>query len=82
MSQGNSEILFNKRNIKSPLKQSPSTARGILYIIEGHGRKGPWCNGNELMNLYTRKVQKAGQQIQKKIQQEELRPFEFVVNRN
>jgi len=78
----NSEILFNKKNLKSPLEQSPMTAKGILYILEDMKVVENAEDSVELVNLYTKRVNKPSASLTKKIRSKEFRPFEFLINRN
>ncbi len=82
MNKGNSEILFNKKNVKSPLVQSPLTAKGILYILEETKVMAMAEDSAELVNLYTKRVHKPSAALNKKIAQNDFRPFEFLINRN
>jgi len=82
MATNNSEILFNKRNLKSPIEQSPITARKILYILGEGLVEQKKEDSLELINLYTKRVNKPSQALSKKISLDEFRPFEFLVNRN
>jgi hypothetical protein len=82
MATKNSEILFNKRNLKSPIEQSPITAREILYILGEGLVEQKKEDSLELINLYTKRVNKPSQALSKKISLDEFRPFEFLVNRN
>ncbi len=82
MSRKNSEILFNKKKLKSPLVQSPSAAKGILYILEDIKVVENAEDSAELMNLYTKRVNKPSASLSKKILANQFRPFEFLINRN
>jgi hypothetical protein len=82
MSYSNSEILFNKKNLKSPIEQSPLTAKGILYLLEDTRAVENAEDSVELVNLYTKRVNKPSASLTKKIQGKEFRPFEFLINRN
>jgi len=82
MSNSNSEILFNKKNLKSPIEQSPTTAKGILYLLEDIKVVENAEDSVELVNLYTKRVNKPSATLSKKIASGEFRPFEFLINRN
>ena len=82
MGKSNSEILFNKKNLKTPIEQSPSTAKGILYILGDLKVVENACDSVELVNLYTKRVNKASVSLSKKINSNDFRPFEFLINRN
>ncbi|TXH57071.1 MAG: hypothetical protein E6Q89_04715 [Bacteroidia bacterium] len=82
MSYSNSEILFNKKNLKSPVEQSPVMAKKILYILEDVKVSQKAEDSTELVNLYTKRVNKPSQSLSKKISSNDFRPFEFLVNRN
>jgi hypothetical protein len=78
----NAEILFNKKNLKSPIEQSPVTARKILYILEDIRAVKKAEDSSELVNLYTKRLNKPSASLNKKIQCNDFRPFEFLINRN
>ena len=82
MSYSNSEILFNKKNLKSPIEQSPVTAKKILYILEDVRVMQKAEDSAELVNLYTKRVNKPSQSLSKKMSANDFRPFEFLINRN
>lgn len=82
MANSNSEILFNKKNLKTIVEQSPITAKKILYILEDMKVSQHAEESVELVNLYTKRVNKPSQSLTKKINNNDLRPFEFLVNRN
>ncbi len=82
MSNNNAEILFNKKKLKSPLVQSPTTAKGIMYILEDIKVVENAEDSVELVNLYTKRVNKPSASLSKKILTNEFRPFEFLINRN
>jgi hypothetical protein len=82
MAYSNSEILFNKKNLKSPIEQSPVTARKILYILEDVGVNQKAEDSAELVNLYTKRVNKPSQSLSRKMSNNDFRPFEFLINRN
>ena len=82
MGHSNSEILFNKKNLKSPVEQSPITAKKILYIFDEVKVVQKAEDSTELVNLYTKRINKPSQSLTKKILSEDFRPFEFLVNRN
>jgi hypothetical protein len=82
MAYSNSEILFNKKNLKSPVEQSPITAKKILYILEDVKVLQKAEDSSELVNLYTKRVNKPSQTLTKKINSNDFRPFEFLINRN
>ncbi|MBK7762485.1 MAG: hypothetical protein IPI46_03830 [Bacteroidetes bacterium] len=82
MNKGNSEILFNKKKLKSPLAQTPSTAKGILYILEETKVVEIAEDAVEMVNLYTKKVNKPSATLTKKILSNDFRPFEFLISRN
>jgi len=82
MAYSNSEILFNKKNLKSPIEQSPVTAKKILYILEDVRVMQKAEDSAELVNLYTKRVNKPSQSLSKKMSTNDFRPFEFLVNRN
>jgi hypothetical protein len=78
----NSEILFNKKNLKSPIEQTNTTAKKILYILDEVNVVEKGEDSSELVNLYTKRVNKSSQSLTKKILHNDFRPFEFLVNRN
>jgi hypothetical protein len=82
MCYNNSEILFNKKKLKSPVEQSTQTARRILYILDEANvvEKGEFSS--ELVNLYTKRINKPSQSLTKKFLHNNFRPFEFLVNKN
>ncbi|MBL7764525.1 MAG: hypothetical protein JNJ58_00390 [Chitinophagaceae bacterium] len=82
MGHSNSEILFNKKNLKSPIEQSTTTARKILYILDEAKTVQKAEDASELVNLYTKRVNKPSQSLLKKIMTNDFRPFEFLINRN
>lgn len=82
MSYSNSEILFNKKNLKSPVEQSTQTAKKILYILDEVNVVEKGEDSSELVNLYTKRINKPSQSLTKKILHNDFRPFEFLVNRN
>ena len=82
MSNSNSEILFNKKNLKSPIEQSPMTAKGILYLLEDTKVVENAEDSVELVNLYTKRVNRPSAALTKKIIAKDFRPFEFLINRN
>lgn len=71
-----------KKNLKSPLVQSPNTAKGIMYILEDNKVVEHALDSAELVNLYTKRVNKTSASLSKKIVNGQFRPFEFLVNRN
>jgi len=82
MGYSNSEILFNKKNLKSPIEQSATTAKGILYLLEDVRVVENSEDSAELVNLYTKRVNRPSATLSRKIQQDDFRPFEFLINRN
>ena len=82
MSYSNSEILFNKKNLKTPVEQSTNTAKKILYILDEVNVVEKGEDSSELVNLYTKRINKPSQSLTKKILHNDFRPFEFLVNRN
>ena len=83
MSNSNSsEILFNKKNLKTPIEQSTITAKRILYLLEDTRAVENAEDSVELVNLYTKRVNKPSATLTKKVQSREFRPFEFLINRN
>ena len=82
MGHSNSEILFNKRNTKTRVEQTTVTAKKILYILEDTNVAQKMEDSSELVNLYTKRVNKPSQTLAKKINTNDFRPFEFLVNRN
>ncbi len=62
--------------------QSPMTAKGILYILEDTKVVENAEDSVELVNLYTKRVNKPSSSLTKKINSKEFRPFEFLINRN
>jgi hypothetical protein len=82
MSHTNNEILFNKRNLKTPIQQSTITARGILYLLEDIKVVENAEDSVELVNLYTKRVNRPSASLTRKIRTEQIRPFEFLINRN
>lgn len=82
MGYNNSEILFNKKNLKSPVEQSTSTAKKLLYILDEVNIVEKAEDSAELVNLYTKRINKPSQSLTKKILHNDFRPFEFLVNRN
>ena len=81
MANSNSEILFNKRN-KKPLEQSSLTARKILYILNEVKAMQKTEDSAEIVNLYTKRVNKPSHALSKKIMENDFRPFEFLVIKN
>jgi hypothetical protein len=82
MGYNNSEILFNKKNLKSPVEQTTQTAKKILYILDEVNVVEKGEDSSELVNLYTKRINKPSQSLTKKILHNDFRPFEFLVNRN
>lgn len=82
MGHSNSEILFNKRNTKTRVEQTAVTAKKILYILEDTNVAQKMEDSSELVNLYTKRVNKPSQTLAKKINTNDFRPFEFLANRN
>lgn len=82
MNKSNSEILFNKKNLKTPIEQTPMTAKGILYLLEDTRVVENAEDSVELVNLYTKRVNRPSATLTKKINSQEFRPFEFLINRN
>lgn len=82
MGNSNSEILFNKKRLKSPLEQSSFNAKKILYILEEEKVVQRSEDSAELVNLYTKRVNKPSETLTKKINNNDFRPFEFLVIRN
>jgi hypothetical protein len=82
MAYSNNEILFNKKNLKTPLEQTTNTAKKLLYILDEVNINEKGEDSSELVNLYTKRVNKPSQALAKKIVQNDFRPFEFLVNRN
>ncbi|HPI53699.1 MAG TPA: hypothetical protein PLU10_03345 [Chitinophagaceae bacterium] len=68
--------------MKSPVEQSPITAKKILYILDEVKVVQKAEDSTELVNLYTKRINKPSQSLTKKILSEDFRPFEFLVNRN
>ena len=82
MGHSNSEILFNKKNLKSPLEQSSNTAKKILYILDEVKVVQKAEDSAELVNLYTKRINKPSHSLSKKINTNDFRPFEFLIIRN
>ncbi len=82
MGNSNSEILFNKKNLKSPLEQSSNTAKKILYILDEVKVVQKAEDSAELVNLYTKRINKPSHSLSKKINSNDFRPFEFLIIRN
>ncbi|MBP6624213.1 MAG: hypothetical protein KA198_03520 [Chitinophagaceae bacterium] len=82
MGHSNSEILFNKKNLKTPVEQSPTTAKKILYILDEVRIVQKAEDSTELVNLYTKRINKPSNSLTKKMLASDFRPFEFLVNRN
>lgn len=82
MGYNNSEILFNKKNLKSPIEQNTVTAKKLLYILDEVNIVEKGEDSSELVNLYTKRINKPSQALTKKILHNDFRPFEFLVNRN
>jgi hypothetical protein len=82
MGHSNSEILFNKKNLKSPVEQSSHTARKIIYILDEVKVVQKAEDSVELVNLYTKRINKPSQTLSKKISTNDFRPFEFLIIRN
>lgn len=82
MSYSNSEILFNKKKLKSPLEQSSNTAKKILYILDEIKVVQRAEDSAELVNLYTKRINKPSHTLAKKIDNNDFRPFEFLIIRN
>jgi hypothetical protein len=82
MCYNTSEILFNKKKLKSPVEQSTQTAKKILYILDEVNVVEKGEDSCELVNLYTKRINKSSQSLTKKLLHNNFRPFEFLVNRN
>lgn len=82
MCYNTSEILFNKKKLKSPVEQSTQTAKKILYILDEVNVVEKGEDSCELVNLYTKRINKSSQNLTKKLLHNNFRPFEFLVNRN
>lgn len=82
MCYNNSEILFNKKKLKSPVERSTQTAKRILYILDEANVVEKGEDSSELVNLYTKRINKPSQSLTKKILHNNFRPFEFLVNKN
>jgi hypothetical protein len=82
MCYNNSEILFNKKKLKSPVEQSTQTAKRIFYILDEANVVEKGEDSSELVNLYTKRINKPSQSLTKKILHNNFRPFEFLVNKN
>lgn len=82
MGYSNSEILFNKKNSKSFLNANTNSAKKIMYILDEIKAVQKAEDAVEVVNLYTKRVNKPSHALNKKIQNGDFRPFEFLVNRN
>lgn len=82
MAYNHSEILFNKKRLKTPVEQTPFTAKRIFYILAEVNIVEQGENSSEMVSLYTKRVNKASRTLTKKILHNDFRPFEFLVNRN
>ena len=82
MGYKSNEILFNKKKLKSPIEQTNQTAKKILYILSEVNVKEKMECSSELINIYTKRINKSSQRLTRKIQYDDFRPFEFLVNRN
>lgn len=82
MGHSSSEILFNKKNLKTPIEHSSNTARKILYILDEVKVVQKVEDSAELVNLYTKRINKPSQTLSKKIDTNDFRPFEFLIIRN
>lgn len=82
MGHSNSEILFNKKSLKSPVEHSSNAARKIIYILDEVKVVQKAEDSVELVNLYTKRINKPSQSLSKKISTNDFRPFEFLIIRN
>lgn len=82
MGYSNSEILFNKKNSRASLNANTNSAKKIMYILDEIKAVQKAEDAVEVVNLYTKRVNKPSHALNKKIQNDDFRPFEFLVNRN
>ncbi len=82
MAHSSNEILFNKKKLKTPIEHSSNTARKILYILDEVKVVQKVEDSAELVNLYTKRINKPSQTLSKKIDTNDFRPFEFLIIRN
>lgn len=82
MGKVNSEILFNKRIKASVREQTPKQAKEIIYLLQEHIAECKNEGTVELANLYNKKISKSVNLINRKIEEDSLRPFEFLLNKN
>jgi hypothetical protein len=82
MSQGKSEILFNKKNLKTLIQKSQGSAKIIHYLLEESCIHQRAENASELVNLYTKRLNSPSQALTRKILLNDFKPFEFLVNKN
>jgi len=82
MGRVNSEILFNKKVKAAVREQTPKQAKEIIYLLQEHIAECKHDGSLELVNLYNKKVSNSVNLINRKIEEETLRPFEFILNKN
>lgn len=82
MAYNHSEILFNKKRLKTLIEQTPHTAKRIFYILAEINIVEKSENSAEMVSLYTKRVNGVSRTLVRKILHNDFRPFEFLVNRN
>jgi hypothetical protein len=83
MGQDVNEILFNKnkRGKEGLVKINAQDAKKLIQLMEEHASqktKTPMS----IINLYTKKIQNSKRAIENKLQENKVRPFEFLVIQN
>ncbi|MEZ5046125.1 MAG: hypothetical protein R2831_03955 [Chitinophagaceae bacterium] len=68
--------------MKSRIEQTAVVAKKIIYVLEDTNITQKVEDSSELVNLYTKRINKPSQTLSKKINTNDFRPFEFLVNRN
>lgn len=82
MANKSNEILFNKKNLKTPIALNTVNAKRLFYVLDELNIVEKGEDSTELVNLYTKRINKPSQALTKKILQNDIRPFEFLINRN
>lgn len=81
MKKSNSEILFNNNCKNSIVKKSSNDAKRLFSLLEEHASEDKE-QYRHILNLYTGKLNANKKSIQNKLEENKLRPFEFLVNNN
>lgn len=76
-----SEILFNKNGRNEIIKKDANDAKRIIGLMEEHcsHEKSEHLN---IINLYSKKITHSVHCIENKLEENKLRPFEFLVHNN